>query len=46
MGMALIGCMMHYFFLRDFALSFKHTIVLKKEITPLATIAYVSEASK
>jgi hypothetical protein len=37
MGMTLTGCMMQHSFLRDLALSFKHTTILEKKITPLAT---------
>jgi len=37
MGMTLTGCMMQHSFLRDLAFSFKHTTILEKKITPLAT---------
>jgi hypothetical protein len=33
--------MMHYFFLKGPALSFKHTIVLEKETTPPATTLFL-----
>jgi hypothetical protein len=43
MEMALTWCMMHHSFLRDPAISFKHTTVLEKEITPLATTLLLLE---